>query len=153
MRNLFFTLTLFLISQGLSAQSETRFYAEANKSEVAVGEPLKITFNLENGKNSSKFSPPDWEKAGFLLLGSSQSSNISIMNGQSSSSAAYNYTVTPLEEGTWTIPSVSIKNGDGELSTEAITIIALPNPNGEQPKRSTAPAPREPKKRFKTVRI
>lgn len=158
MRNVFFISSfLFLISQGcLLAQSETRFYAESSAREVAVGEAVKITFILENGKNSSRFTPPDWEAAGFLVLGSSQSSNISIMNGQTSASASYHFTITPMEEGAWTVPSVSIKNGETELHTEPIMIQALPNADGirpANPKRAPAPTEEAPRKRTKTIKI
>ncbi|MBC7777420.1 MAG: BatD family protein [Phycisphaerae bacterium] len=157
MRNVFFIFSLVIwVAQGVTAQNEPRFYAEASATEVAVGEPIEVSFILENGKNNGRFTPPDWEAAGFILLGSSQSSSISIMNGETSASASYNYTVTPTQEGTLTIPAVSIKNGDGELHTEPISIKALPNADGVSPalpKRSPAQPQSEPKKKFKTIRM
>lgn len=165
MRNVLIIFSLVVLNfLSASAQNEARFYAEVlpavtgqeNAPEVTVGEPIKVSFILENGKNNGRFSPPDWEAAGFVVLGSSQSSNISIMNGQTSASASYNFTITPAEEGTLIIPAVSIKNGDSELSTKPITIQALPNADGVRPalpKRSPAPQQSEPKKRFKTIRM
>ena len=148
-----------------SAQNETRFYAETSLPavnqkegipEVAVSVSFKVSFMLENGQNNGRFTPPDWEAAGFMVLGSSQSSNISIMNGQTSTSASYHFTLTPVQEGILTIPSVSIKNGDAALKTEPISIQALPgaegvNPNGS--KSSPAQTPSESKKRIKTIRM
>lgn len=157
MRNVFFISSLFLLTvQGLNAQGEARFYAETSATEVMVGETFKISFILENGKNSSRFSPPDWAAVGFMLLGSSQSSNFSIQNGQTTASASYHYTLTPTEPGNLTIPALSIKNGDGELYTEPIQIQALPNPDGtapENPKRTPNPATPAPKRSFKTIRM
>jgi len=166
MRN---TLCLFLfasfLTQCVTAQNEPRFYAEASLPsstsqesalEVAVGQPLKISFILENGKNTGRFTPPYWEASGFFLLGSSQSSNISIINGQTTASASYNFTVTPMTEGSWTIPSVSIQIGDGELHTEPIIIQALPGADGvrpEYPKRSPSEPESAPKKKIKTIKM
>ncbi|MDO8368402.1 MAG: BatD family protein [Saprospiraceae bacterium] len=157
MRNVLIIFSLVVLDfLSVSAQNEARFYAELSTPEVVVGEPIKVSFILENGKNNGRFTPPDWESAGFLVLGSSQSSNISIMNGQTSAFASYNFTITPVEEGTLIIPAVSIKNGDSELFTKPITIQALPNADGVRPalpKRTPSPPQPEPKKRFKTIRM
>jgi len=165
MRNVLFIFSLVVLNfLSATAQSETRFYVETlpdvtgqkGTAEITVGEAIQVTFILENGKNNGRFTPPDWEAAGFVMIGSSQSSSISIMNGETSASASYHYTITPAMEGTWTIPSVSIKNGDMELHTEPITIKALPNADGVSPalpKRSPAQPPNAPKKKYKTIRM
>jgi hypothetical protein len=78
------------------------------------------------------------------------------MNGQTSASASYYYTLTPMEEGVLTIPSVSIKNGETELHTEPITIQALPSADGSRPsnpKRSPVTPQEEPRKRTKTIKM
>ena len=166
MRNLFFISALVLWgTHCVTAQNEPRFYVETGLPaatrqegavEVVVGQAVQVSFILENGKNNGRFNPPDWEAAGFMLLGSSQSSNVSIMNGVTTASASYNFTVTPIAEGALTIPSVRIKNGDGELSTEPIAIQALPSADGVSPalpKRSPAKPQIEPKKKFKTINM
>lgn len=156
MRTVFFVCSLVVLNfLSACAQGEPRFYAEVNPVEVAVGEPIKVSFILENGKNNGRLNPIDWEAAGFMVLGSSQSSNISIVNGQRSASATYSYTITPLEEGNLSIPSVSIKNGDEELRTEPLAIQALPNPDGIKPQPRNVPVQpqNEPKKRIKTIRM
>ncbi len=155
---LFISSFVVLIAQSLVAQSETKFYAESSVKEIRVGESFRVSFVLENGKNNSRFSPPDWEAAGFLALSSSQSSNFSITNGQSMASATYQYTLTPLGEGTLTIPAMSIKSGDQDFFTEPITIVALPgsdSPRPEYHKRNTPATPPqvEPKKRIKTIKM
>lgn len=157
MRNVLFIFTLVVLNVlSATAQDETRFYSKASATEVAVGESIQVSFVLENGKNNGRISPIDWEAAGFLVLGTSQSSNISINNGQTSASASYHYTVTPIAEGAWTIPSASIKNGEEELYTEPIVIQAVPNPDGTRQinPRSTPERPKdEPRKRLKTIRM
>jgi hypothetical protein len=168
MRTVLFIFSLVVLNfLSASAQSETRFYVETSLSdghkqdglkEVAIGTSFKVSFFLENGQNNGKFTPPDWEAAGFMVLGSSQSTNYAISNGKATTSAAYHFTVTPIQEGVLTIPSVSIKNGDQELKTESITLQALPGADGVRPDKSNskpnitpAKPPVEPKKRIKTI--
>ncbi|MFN0176661.1 MAG: BatD family protein [Saprospiraceae bacterium] len=157
MRNLFFICSFVLWgTHCMSAQNEPRFYVEISAVEVVVGEPVQVSFILENGKNNGRFNPPDWETAGFMLLGSSQSSNISIMNGETNTSASYNFTVTPVAQGKLSIPSVRIKNGDSELYTEPIAVQAFPSADGVSPalpKRSPAKPQSEPKRKFKTINM
>ncbi|MFN0216339.1 MAG: BatD family protein [Saprospiraceae bacterium] len=157
MRTLFFIFSfLFWVTLTATAQNEARFYVEANPVEVAVGDPIKVSFILENGKNNGRFTPPDWEAAGFMLIGSSQSSNLSFINGQTSSSASYNFTITPLEAGNFTIPAVSLNNDGAELNTEPVAIKVLANADGISPtlpKRSPAQPQREPKKKYKTIKM
>ncbi len=160
MRTVLFIFSLVVLNfLSATAQGETRFYTKTDlpetNAEVLVGAPIKVSYILENGQNNGRLIPPDWEAAGFLVLSSSQSSNISIMNGQTTASAAYHFSVTPMEAGPLTIPSVRIKNGDEELSTEPITLEALPNPDGlkPQPRRSPTDPPAKPKSNLKTIRM
>ncbi len=157
MRNTLLIPALFLLTSlnGI-AQGEPRFYAEVEPTEAAVGTPIRVSFILENGKGGGRFIPPDWAAAGFVVLGSSQSSSMSIMNGETKASASYNFTIAPADTGALTIPAVSIKNGDGELSTEPVVVTALPNNDGVRPalpKRSPAQPQPEPKKKIKTIRM
>lgn len=155
MRNTFLLL-LFVVfaSFRLVAQAEPRFYAEANPLDVPVGEPITVSFIVENGNNLGKFTPPDWAAAGFVLLGSSQSSSITIMNGETNASASYNFNLAATDTGALVIPSVSIQNGKSELRTMPLTIRASPNLNPSYPKHSpTQPPAIEPKKKIKTIRM
>lgn len=156
-RKLFVFSIAVLSALNVSAQDKTRFYAEASTTKAVVGETIEVVFNLENGKGNAKFSPPDWEAAGFVALGSSQASSISIANGETRSAAKYTFNITPAEAGTLTIPSVSIKNGGEELRTEPIQIQALPNADGTAPERRSKNQPAwpqpKPKKSYKTTRL
>ena len=136
-----------------SAQDETRFIVETNRTTLAVGEPLTVTFRLENGQNSSRIAPIDWESAGFMVLGSSQSSSISIVNGQASTTAAYQFNVTPVEEGTQIIPSATIRNGEKELHTEPLSVQVLPNPDGTSPRTQPEKRKETRNPRIKTIKM
>jgi hypothetical protein len=168
MRYVLLILTLVLTFRSAKAQgkgdgSETRFYAETSGKEVLLGNSLNVTFRLENGQGGS-FVPPQWESSGFDVMGSNQSTSMSFVNGKSSTSATYNYTVMPRDTGTLTIPSATVRNGKSELHTEPLTVRVLPNPDGtvQTPQRlrlEQAPYPQPPdkpvpaKKKIKSTRI
>lgn len=154
MHKTFFCIAfVFLHLLNLAAQGETRFFAEAKPGSVAVGESITATFILENGLNNARFSPPDWELAGFKVLGSAHSSNISIQNGQKNSSTRYTFTLTPISTGQLSIPTVRIKSGDQTLQTEPILIQALPGSKDSQPPPKNSQPSRDPQKRVKTIWI
>jgi hypothetical protein len=157
MRKLFFVLSCcFFSAHWVSAQGEPRFYAEVDHSEIALGQTVRVSFILENGKGNSRITPPDWSSAGLTVVGSSQSSSMSIMNGETRSTASYNYTVAPADTGIVTIPAASVKSGSTELRTEPIVIKVRPGADGlspVQPQRSPYQPSSEPKKKIKTIKM
>lgn len=157
MRKLFFVLSCcFFSAHWASAQGEPRFYAEVNPTEVALGQPVRVSFILENGKGNNRIAPPDWSSAGLTVVGSSQSSSVSIMNGETRATASYNYTVAPADTGVVTIPAASVKIGNTEMRTEPVTIKVRPSADGlspAQPQRSPYQPSPEPKKKIKTIRM
>lgn len=141
--------------------ADLKFYVEASQTEVLAGNQLAVTFHLENGQGG-RFTPPDWEAAGFTVLGSNQSSSFSISNGETKSSMSYNYSIIPQKAGTLEIPSATVTVGKKEYHTERLSITVSPNPGGiVQKPRSISPrnAPVAPqkeeklKKPIKTTRI
>jgi hypothetical protein len=168
MRQFLLILTLVLTFMSAKAQekgegSGTRFYAETSEKEVLLGNSLNVTFRLENGQGGT-FIPPNWSESGFDVFGSNQSTSMSFVNGRSSTSAIYNFTVAPRDTGTLTIPQAEIRNGKSAIQTEPLTIRVLPNPDGTvaSPRtlRTDPPAypamPDKPvplKKKIKTTRI
>ncbi|MEI6407938.1 MAG: BatD family protein [Bacteroidota bacterium] len=161
---LFFMLvfsTLTVQGQENGRNADLKFYAEASDTEVLAGEQLTVTFHLENGQGG-RFTPPDWDAAGFTVLGSNQSSSISIINGETTSSLTYNYVVIPREPGKLEIPSAAILIGKKEYHTETLPIKVSPNPDGTvqkpraaNPRNSRAVPQKEEKlkKPIKTTRI
>jgi hypothetical protein len=147
MRTLFFTLffsALFFACVNAQADKETpRFYAEASAGELQPGATVQIDFVLENG-NGGKFIPPDWDAAGFELLGGpSQSSSVSIVNGVRHSEFRYTYLVQPRDTGQVFVPSATIQNGETELKTEPLPLTVSGDAPPSTWRRSPAPGKKE----------
>lgn len=160
MRSFIFSC-LMLCLCALSAQNSPNFYAKAAVQETLTGAPFELTIHYENGQGG-QFIAPDWQAAGFSVVGTSQSSSMTIQNGVTNAVVRYQYTLVALQSGTHTIPPATMKLGKTEYHTEPITIQVGENLNGrlepEQP--HTGPKTQEPserreklKKTLKTTRI
>ncbi len=167
MRNLLILsfLTLFQLgnlSEIFCQNEATTFTATASKTEILLGNILEITFELK-GNQGGKFTPPDFDTAGFKIRGGpNQSSSFSMINGVTNYSISYSYFLVAKKEGELVIPEATM-DLDGEiLNTKPLTIKVLPNPDGqieneendENPQIFEQPKPEaKPKTKRKTTRI
>ena len=160
MRSFIFSCLMMCLC-ALNAQNSPNFYAKASVQETLAGAPFELTIQYENGQGG-QFIAPDWQGAGFSVVGTSQSSSMSIQNGVTNAVVRYQYTLVALESGTHTIPPATMKLGKTEYHTEPITIQVGENPNPmlEPERPRTAPKTQEPserqeklKKTLKTTRI
>lgn len=103
---------------------EVRFIAKANKTEVQLGDFIIIQFSINT--SFKKFEPPAFE--GFRILsGPNQSSSVSIINGQISSSYTISYYLQPLSEGEYTIGPAKVLLSMGWIESNTIKIKVLPS--------------------------
>ena len=146
-------ITFFFTASG---QQETGFSVAVSQAEISPGTPLEVTFIIENSRNG-RFVPPDWQSAGWLVQGSSQSSSFTLSNGKSVSTATYQYQLVARDTGVFEIPSALLKDNGGELKTSPIEIrvSGTPADSGTQPNiRRLRPVPEaDPKKKIKTIRL
>jgi BatD DUF11 like domain len=147
-----------LLLQAQAEQKTPRFYVEANKHSVSQGEPLQLTYRYENGDKSLGFVPPNWDESAFEVLGSSQASSMSIVNGKVSSSVTYMYHVAPRDTGLLQAPLAFMRDEKTELRCEPLQITVSPDPDyvprrqaPTSEKRATEPEPR--RKKLKSIRI
>ncbi len=139
---LIFTALALAAQVSLAGQNTVKFSAEASKTEVLQGNYIQVTFTLENGQGG-KFSPPDWNAAGFIVRGGpNQSSSFSMINGETKSSLTYTYFVEPKNEGEAVVPEAKMVVGSETYLTKPLTIKVLPNPDGVQV------APEQPTERY-----
>ena len=118
----FISLFVILIFSIITIYSQTTFTVEAPSS-VAVGQKFKVAFILSNGKGED-IKLPEFE--GMTMLygpARSQISQISIINGKTTStkSETYTYTFSASKEGSYTIPSATITS-DGKKYENLKTI-------------------------------
>lgn len=123
MKKFFFVVAFFLMLKNGVAQESPVFSAEINKTNVSVGQKIKVTYTLKDAKGDA-FEDPDF-KDFEVLSGPNVSSNMSIMNGNVSQSMSYTYYVAPKREGIFELPSAAIKVGKKTLRTAPIAITVL----------------------------
>jgi hypothetical protein len=84
---------------------KTSFEAICNAREVLVGNPFEVTFQLRNAKGK-KLEPPNFN--GLQVQGPSVGQSMSIINGRSSTSESYSYSVVANKPGTYKIGSAKV---------------------------------------------
>ncbi|MDR2510864.1 MAG: BatD family protein [Bacteroidales bacterium] len=132
-------LSLFVIQYSLLALSAQEITLSLQApSEIAVGQPFQIVFELKsNGQSISKpqFTAPTMKD--FQISGpfTSQSSNTSWINGKmsSSQSISYIYSATAIKEGNFTISEAKVVVGNETYKSTAKSIkVVKGNANNAQ---------------------
>lgn len=130
------TICLMFVAFTVIAQ-DARFRAVANTSEVYVGQNFRYTITMENAEIKD-FRPPSFE--GFEAYGPSTMSSFNWVNGKTSQTKEYSYTLRPLSEGEFTISPAYGRLEGKEVKTNPITIKVVKSPSG-QGSAATPPAP------------
>lgn len=142
---LFIILTLFLSSLTLSSQ--TTVTALVDRKSLPINESLTLTISINS--NEPSLSPKVELPAisDFNIYSSGKSSNISIINGQITTSIEYYYTLTPKRTGKFIIPKIGVFTGREKYFTKEIEIevtspsISQSQPVKQQSKRHTTISP------------
>jgi hypothetical protein len=100
---------------------------KTDRDPVALNENFRIIFKAEGSLDGEPdFSPLNQD---FQLLGTGQSSQFSMVNGNVSSSKTYTLTVAPLRQGKITIPAISF--GRDKSPESSVSVVAA---GSQQPK-------------------
>jgi len=121
-------------------EDEISFEASVDKEVCHLDDYLLLSISLSgNAKHAAEPSVP--ELTNLEIISRSRSSNISIINGQVSSSVSFVFTLRPLKEGEGLIGSSTLETGGKIYRTSPIKIKILP-PSGKsrQPQRQTPAA-------------
>jgi len=127
------------------AQDQVTFTASVDRTALTTDDVLTLQLTLSGAFHSSgqpQFPPLE----GFVIVGSSQSSQFSIVNGKTSSQVVFTYRLQPTRTGALTIPSISIQVGNQTYQSEPVTIEVTQGtapqagqPTTEPPPHATAP--------------
>ncbi len=114
--------TLIVLLTLFSGNALAAVKAWLNQNTVYIGDPVVLTISVD-GNTSGKpdLSPLNRD---FRILGTGSSSNVSIINGVTSSSRNWTIRLQPLKKGQLTIPSLSI-NGE-KTSPLTLTVADVP---------------------------
>lgn len=146
--NYYSSLVLFLVFCLLGlipaksvAQSEVNVVATVSETTIYTGERISLSVEISGSFNNvSRPELPEFE--GFRLLSNnpSTSRSYSYVNGQTSSSYSYSYYLIAQDEGTYTIPPITVSIDGEELTTEAIDVeIVDRNSSASEPVSSNRP--------------
>jgi len=117
---LFISFVLCIFSYAVAA--DLTFNASVNKNSVALDDILQYTLTI-SGNNAGNAPTPELPKFSNLnIVSQSQSSNISMINGQVSSSKSFTYALQPEKIGQAHIGPASITISGKKYTTDPINI-------------------------------
>ncbi len=118
-----------LITMAANAQ-EITFQALVDRQEIATGEPVKLTIELNNASASSGISTPDF--GGMIVLqGPMESNSFSSVNGRMTRSSSRIWYLTAPQPGKYTIGAAAVRIGNASLQTDPITITVSKGSSGQ----------------------
>lgn len=103
---------LMLMYSSLSFAGE--FAAEVSSTSITMGESIELTLTVTGDHDEEPQLP---EIDGLEVMGRGTSTNISIINGNYTKSKNYSYSLIPLKEGRFVIPSLTLKVDGEQLKT------------------------------------
>ncbi|GGG91855.1 hypothetical protein GCM10011416_05760 [Polaribacter pacificus] len=110
-----------LFTQSLLAQAT--FTTAVSKNKLGVNERFRIEFTI-NMQGADNFSPPNFKNF-KVIAGPSQSVNQAWINGKTTFSQSYIYTLQPKNIGVYTIPGATIEFGGKTLTSNTVEMNIL----------------------------
>ncbi|MGC8728391.1 MAG: BatD family protein [Elusimicrobiales bacterium] len=138
---------LFCFELVLSSQT-TVVSAWVDKKTVPINESFTLTISV-TGTNALNAKPDLPAIFDFNIYSSGKSSNISVVNGQISSTAEFSYTLTPKKTGKFVIPKIGIFTGNEKYFTKEIEVEVTPPSFSNQPSQQTYP--KQPKQKKQNI--
>ncbi len=125
MKTIILMLGALVLSVHSYAQSVSAALSGADT--VRQGDILQLTFSFEN-VDANGFELP--ELVGLKVVGGpSRRTQMSIINGQRSSSATFTYAVVAEQAGVAFVPRISRVAGEEEVQTEPLSVFVTADPN------------------------
>ena len=116
------------------AQDDIEFSASVNSRSISSDDLLTLELRL-SGAFQSYDQPQMPPLDGFVVVGTSQSSQFSMVNNSLSAQVAFIYRLQPTRTGTLTIPAIPIRVMGHTYQTEPMTVEVT---------QGTAPRPQQP---------
>lgn len=119
-------LALCLLLAATAGGQELQVEAAVDRTTAAVNEQVTLTVQVSGA--SASVPQPAWPQhpAGFDVYAGGRSQNVSIINGQVSSSVSFRYTLIPRTTGTLTVPALSLNHEGKTYTTSPIAITVTP---------------------------
>jgi hypothetical protein len=118
-----FALVALLLWCSSAITFAASFTATLDRETVTVGESATLSLKFEGGEPKQMPSLPPIPN--LQISSEASSRNISIINGQFSSSVSQNLTLTPTQPGDYTIPAMRAEVGGQVLTTPPLKLKAV----------------------------
>jgi hypothetical protein len=144
-----FVFIILWLAPGLMpvADAATKVSASVDRTNVAVGDQIALTVEVESDEESVG-EPRFTDMSAFDIYSSGRTQSIQWVNGKMSVSVTYNYLMSARTEGTYTIPPANIRAGDVDYPTQSFRITVTPARTRPDEPQTTAqsqePAPAKP---------
>ncbi len=114
------SLAICLLPLG-TAIADFQVSASLDRNQIALNEQAVLRLTISG--NGSNFPQPQLPGiADFQIYNAGSSQNYTWVNGQASASVSYNYVLTPLKEGKFTIPPIRFQLQGQTSETQALSL-------------------------------
>ncbi|OGS45093.1 MAG: hypothetical protein A2539_05850 [Elusimicrobia bacterium RIFOXYD2_FULL_34_15] len=120
-KNIIFLSIICLLIIAKVYSQEITINANVDKSRLSLNEQLNLQVTV-SGNSSGLPKPNVPQIAGFTIYSSGTSQNVSVVNGQVSSSLIYNYVLVPNSAGKFTIEPITISFKGNTYKTVPIPV-------------------------------
>ncbi|OGB87946.1 hypothetical protein A3H38_04875 [candidate division WOR-1 bacterium RIFCSPLOWO2_02_FULL_46_20] len=127
-------LAMIICCLGFAAYGDTQFTARVDKTSVALDDVVSYTLTVAGSGANNAPSPALPSFSNLQIISTSQSSNISIVNGQMSAEKSYTYTLQPTQVGQAHIGAANI-NVNGQTLTSNPIDITVTEATGNKPQQ------------------
>jgi len=122
LRSFYFLILFFISTSSFCSGGDISFQATVNRNTISLSDRLTYTLTIEGVRDGNPILP---DIPGFEVLGSSVSTQFSLVNNRTRVSKSIIYTLMPIETGTFTIPSARLEHGGKTYTTRPIKIKVM----------------------------
>lgn len=108
---------------GVALARAVTFTAGLDRDTISLGESVGFSLTFDGAQPEGTPMIPPVAGLQFNYVG--PSSQLSIVNGQTTSKITHNYTITPRQIGEFTIPAIGVRFGNEKLTTQPLRLKVL----------------------------
>ncbi|MEZ4769144.1 MAG: BatD family protein [Caldilineales bacterium] len=143
------TMRIFIISAMLllgalaalpAGAQESAITATINRNQITTDDLLLLTVSVDS--SSGSVSQPDLPQLdGFRIIGTSTSTQMTTINGDTSVATVYQYRLQPLHTGDLVIPAITATVNGQQESTQPLPVTVYQGTGQAQPQQAAPVAP------------
>ncbi|MGI9242592.1 MAG: BatD family protein [Verrucomicrobiales bacterium] len=119
--------SILILASALATQAAPGIEAHIEPAEIGIGESARLTVTLSGATSQARPEIPEVDGLNFHAAG--QNSQVSIVNGRTSSRIGFTYHVTAERTGEFEIPAISAKGAQSEALKLRVNATSTAQPN------------------------